>query len=622
MKKFIYLLAVMAACVACSQSEPTKSSKAIAVFDQSKADYFYSYAEISVPVGVKTLYVETYGGLDQQGHKMDVKTSEVAVNPAPVVPTDGKDVEPFGTVKMLFTSAVRTIVSVYYTPADELVNTNAPVTNIYLLSDFPVNKISYGTFGATKYVQVPFDYSWAGIPEDYLFYDETHNHTLRYTYAFAKTGNGEGYVLTDIYEVKDHVVVGIKNDKIEMPWDAPDFVPNGNQMPAAAPKRFTTEPDPEPYMTIQLQEPASYVTADDCQTFYHSSGVVMFEDSWPTASQGGVYDTDFDDVVIDYDFEAKTVADDQLEENGWREQVKVVIQLRAVGSGVPYRVGVQLQGFDQSNVQSIEQHFSLDGYQNPHGELPAFTQTTIQHMSNHYETDPMNPVVEMAHLHTMNQERAGKGPNAEYDYINGSFTNHTVFNLTYGFKPMDETQYDPALASITQPTTLKKIQNQKYYNAIPGYINVSGGLLTYTVIYHMKPRFNMDPEQREAVKQNMIETVTNTLKQNFYIITGDFTPVGLKGYTPVFVHNESVSKYNTKYTNGVQNGTLDASIPYFGVNGSVWGFKCPTLTRHIWNKLYFSQAYPHYSEWVLSNGATHENWYNEDVNEMFLVCWW
>ena len=623
MKKIVYLLLLVVACVACTQNEPIKPSQAIAVFDLSKADYYYNYAEMSIPVGVTSVFVETYSEIDKQGHKVDMKTTEVPVHPTPVIPADGKDVEPFGTVKMLFTSPVKTIIAVYYRPAVELINANTPVSSIYLLSDFPVTKVAYGTFGATKYVQLPFDYSWNGIPEDYLIYDETHNHTLRYTYAFAKVGNGDGYVLTDIYEVKDHVVVGIKNSEIDMPWDDPSFVPNGNQLPASASLRKTSEePDNVPYTTVQLQEPTPYVTADGCQTFYHSSGVVMFEDSWPTSSVGGVYDYDFDDVVVDYDMEAKTVADDQLEAEGWREQVKVVLHLRAVGSDVPYRVGVRLEGFDQTNVESIEQHFTLDSYQNPHGELPAFTQTTIQHMSNHYESDPINPVVEMAHLHTMNQERAGVGPDAEYDYINGDFVNHTVFNLTYGFKALDANQYDPALASITQPTTLAKIQKQKYYNVIPGYINVSGGLLTYTVIYHMKPRQNMTPEQREAAKQNMIEAVTNTLKQNFYIITKDFTPIGLKGYEPVFIHNESVNKYNSKYNSGVENGSLDASIPYFGAQGNVWGFKCPTLTRHIWNKLYFSAAYPHYSEWVQSHGATHDNWYTEDINTLYLVCWW
>lgn len=622
MKKIHYLMLVLLLCAACNPTEPEKSSsQAVAAFDLSKADYYYGYASMSVPVGVTKVYVETYAGIDGQGHKIDLKTTEVAVHPVPAVPADGKDVEPFGTVKMLFTSAVKTIVAVYYMPADELVNVNTPVTKIYLLTDFPIAKVAYGAFGETKYVQTPFDYSWEGIPEDVLVYNEEHNHTLRYTYAFARTGNGDGFVLTDMYDVKDHVVVGIKNSNIGMPWDDPAFVPNGNLL-SKAPQR-APEDKPSDIMTVQLQEPAPYVTADGCQTFYHSSGVVMFEDSWPAATIGnGPYDFDFDDVVVDYDMEAKTVADDQLEAEGWREEVKVVLHLRAVGSSVPYRVGVRLEGFDQTNVQSIEQHFSLDSYQNPHGELPAFTETTIQHMSDHYESDPLNPVVEMAHIHTMNQERAGVGADAEYDYVNGTFRNHTVFNLTYGFKGLDETQYDAALASVTVPVTLAQIQKQKYYNVIPGYVNVSGGLVTYTVIYHMKPRQAMTPERREAAKQNMIETVTNTLKQNFYIITQDFTPVGLKGYEPVFVHNESVSKYNSKFANGVSNGTLDPSVPYYGANGNVWGFKCPTLTRHIWNKLYFSYAYPHYTEWLQSDGKTHENWYSEDVNGMYLSCWW
>ena len=328
MKRFWYFLFVVLACVACKHdgpTTPTEKDQAIAVFDLSKADYYYSYAEMSVPVGVTSLYVETYSEIDQQGHKVGVKTSEVAVHPTPVVPTDGKDVEPFGTVKMLFTSPVKTIIAVYYKPADELVNANAPVTNIYLLSDFPVTKNAYGTFGETKYVQTPFDYSWKGLPEDVLVYNEAHNHTLRYTYAFAKLGNGDGYVLTDLYEVKNHVVVGVKSN-VEMPWDDPSFVPNGSQAVSSAPKRAI----PTDVQTVQLQEPAPYISADGCQTFYHASGVVMFEDSWPTALVGGAYDFDFDDVVVDYDVEAKTVADDQLEAEGWREQIKVVLLLQTV----------------------------------------------------------------------------------------------------------------------------------------------------------------------------------------------------------------------------------------------------------------------------------------------------
>jgi len=360
------------------------------------------------------------------------------------------------------------------------------------------------------------------------------------------------------------------------------------------------------------------------QTFYHSSGVVMFEDSWPAANQGGTYDTDFNDVVVDYDFEAKTVADSLLESEGYREQVKVVLHLRAMGGYSPNRVGVRIEGFDQTYVESIEEHFSLDSWQNPHGELPAFTVGTIQQNSGHYEDDPLNPVVEMSHIWTMNKEQAGVGADAEYTYINGSFENHTVFNLTYGFKGTepDRTQYDPALETAQLPYSFTALQGQKFYNSIPGFVNVAGGLITYTVIYHMKPRIDMTPEQRELAKQNMINAVVNTTSQNFYIINGDWTPVGLKGYDPVLIHPNSSAKYNEKLQQGIAAGTLDASVPYSGTDGAVWGVKCPTLSRHVWDKLYFSHAYPHYEDWLNSGSTQYTDWYESEINDMHLSCWW
>ena len=386
--------------------------------------------------------------------------------------------------------------------------------------------------------------------------------------------------------------------------------------------------DYAPYSSasVNLPEPSRYVSSDEGQTFYHSSGVVMFEDSWPTMTQGGVYDTDFDDVVIDYDFEAKVMPDSKLETDRTREQVKVVLHLRAVGSGNPNRpsrVGVRMEGFDQQYVASIEEHFTLDSYNNPHGELPAFTQTTIQRNSAVYTDDPMNPVVEMAHIFTLNEERAGVGADAEYTYSNGSFSNHTVFNLTYGFKPQDKSQYDPELETMTLPYPFKNIVKQKYYNCIPGYINVAGGLVTYTVIFNMKPRAAMSAEESEKARRNMIEAVINTTAQNFYIINKDFTPIGLKGYSPVLIHKESVTPFNNKLQTAMSDGNIaSADNPYAGTNGMVWGVKCPTLTKHVWNKLYFSQAYPGYEAWVTSMGATNADWYYNGVDDRFMVCEW
>ena len=689
MKRFTFFASVMLAAlmlIGCNPSNQpeNKSQKGIDPFDKEAVDSYYGYAEISVPVGVTTVYLENYSGVDEKGNKKNLTVTPMEVHPEVAVPTDGKDVEPFGKVKLLFQAPIKTMVAVYYVAgpdadsyelAPERNAAAAPsgmrveevddtvMAEVYTLSDFPVDQITAGTFGETRYVQMPWNFAWENsletgwqntktYPKDVVFYDEAHNHTLRYKFAYAGGVAGEGYFLDDAYTIEDHVVTGYKynycgacgNCPYCMPWGCscscgstnPDFVPNGDQTGSAKNDIVITEPyeaaalapmlAPSGMETVMLGEPASYITSDQEQMFYHSSGCVFFEDSWPTVHTGGTYDEDFDDCVIDYDIEAKVMPDALLESDGWREQVKVVIHLRAVGSDQnngPYRVGLQLKGFNTNNVESIDTYYTLDSYQNPHGELPNVTVNTLQNLSGHHETDPMNPIVEMAKLEVMGQQRAGLGADAEYTYVNGSFSNHTVFNLTYGFKGgPDESQYDPELATDpTLPYPFSQIMNQKFYNVIPGYINVAGGLFTMTVIYHMKPRIEMTQEEREAVKQNMISTVVNTQNQNFYIMKKDFSVIGLKGYDPVYSPSASQSKTMEKYNSGVTAGTLDPTIPYAGTNGAVWGFKCPTLTRHIWNKLYFSQGYPEYESWVLSGGATNQKWY-QHVNEKYVVCWW
>ena len=91
----------------------------------------------------------------------------------------------------------------------------------------------------------------------------------------------------------------------------------------------------------------------------------------------------------------------------------------------------------------------------------------------------------------------------------------------------------------------------------------------------------------------------------------------------MLIHKESVSPFNSKLSEAVSSGNLVSSNnPYAGTNGMVWGFKCPTLTRHVWNKLHFSDAYPLYEGWITSMGANNAGWYFTDVDERYLVCEW
>lgn len=379
----------------------------------------------------------------------------------------------------------------------------------------------------------------------------------------------------------------------------------------------------------KLSEPKKYKNSDLGFTTYHSSGVVMFEDSWPTSSRtkSGVYDTDFNDLVIDYDLETVVVPEELLASEGWREQVKVVLHVRAISGNKPARVGVILEDFNIDNVETIDGYCSFDSWQNPHGVLPNWTKKTLQENSLHYESNKMRPCVEIGAIFRINETTSGSGTE-EYERVNDNgSTFKTVMNPkinSYWEKPKTE-QYSSDLESLyVSPQSLKSVQKLTYYNVIPGFVNVSGGLYTYTVIYHMKPRNKMSSEEKSLVLENMINTVYETTNQNFYLINKDFTPVGLKGYIPgdfkVKGYNSYADKYNQVFA--ANSNILDENIPYVSKDGLIWEFKCPTLTRHLWNKLNFSSAYPKYMSWMDSNGEENTDWYENGVDSRYLTCWW
>jgi len=664
---------------------------------------YYSYAEMSVPAGTKTVYIEyTY----KDG---STRTIPQAVTPIVAKPENGKDVEPFGTVKLLFKADKSSKVSVYYNISEA---TKADGDDsVYTLTDFPVDQIVSGVFGETRYVQMPWNFAWYNseatgwantktYPKDVVIYNAEHNATLRYTFVYGGDSAvaPEGYVLTDAYEVKDHVAIATKysycngcgNCPYCMPWGCscgcgstnPDYAPSGDSTGTADdatvvdPSTPGTTPTvdgtgevtvdengtiivdyaPTDVTSVRLPEPASYVTTSDDMTFYHSSGVVMFDDSWPQlpsdlSGTGTGFSSDYNDLVVDYDIEAVTVPTDKLMDEGWREQVKVVLHIRAIGGDRAWRAGLILENFNMDYVDWVEEFKSLDSYQNDHGELPQWTVTTLQENSIHY--DPFTneegkaqyrtntntrPSIEVGSLQRLCGDDGSwsktSGLNAgteTYTYVNGDQSSEHVFNparkqyAAWGGPHTD--QYDEVMAAVTKPNTLAQIQNFKFYNTIPGYVNVSGGLYTYTVIYHMRERGSMGPEESQMCLQNMIDAVVNTTAQNFYMVKKDNSAVGLKGYEPLDYKVKNCDSFKKMYekilADPSKNADLDPSTYYLAKNGQVWAFKCPTLTRHAWEKQSYSKAYPLYDGWVTSNGAQNADWYKlENANISYLSCEW
>ena len=653
---------------------------------------YYGYAEISVPCGTDKVYIEYVG---QDGTRTVVQDVEPIID----APTGGKDVEPFGKVKLLFEAEKRTKVNVYYYLTEA---TKAGDDSIIALKDFPLDQITSGSFGETRYVQVEWNYIFdtqnqnaRTYPKDVVFYDATHNHTLRYKFAYTSASWGE-YYLEDAYIVENYELKGQKyvnscgscgsDCPYCMPWGCScgcggvsksDFVGNGDL--TSSDKESSTVVDtqkpgtsstvdgkgtvivdshgtiivdyaPHDATRVELPEPASYVTTDEEFTMYHSSGVVMFDDRWPNLPDIH-YLYDYNDVVVDYDIEARTVADEFLESDGWREQVKVTMHVRALGGDDAIGVGLVLENFNTDYVSYVEQYQTLDSYQNPHGELPKWTKTTLQENSLRYDnldgayirnTNNLRPAVEIGRLQALNsvdtssQDPEIKGKtsgNEVYQYIDKDGQAHDhVFNparrqwAAWGGAHTD--QYDPSLPDLyaEHGKTFSGAQNLKLYNTIPGFINEVGGLYTLTVIYYMKPRAEMSPEQSAACKANMMDAVVNTTAQNFYLVKKDHGTVGLKGYQPLDCAVKDYNKgYKSKYDEEVAKygANMDLSTTFKAANGMVWGFKCPTLTKHAWELMPFAVAYPNYEEWVTSNGASHADWYkDESVNQTALVCEW
>lgn len=388
-------------------------------------------------------------------------------------------------------------------------------------------------------------------------------------------------------------------------------------------------------VSYTLNEPATYTSTDEAISYYHSSGSVMIEDSWPNGERTGAYDVDFNDVIIDYDFEATIVPDWLLESQGWRENVKVCLHIRGIGSKIPRRLGVILEGLNTNNldVENIADYKTLDSWQNPHGALPEWTVNTLQKNSRHYESDPMRPCVEIGDLQCLNRNNSGAGTEEYTRFDDNGNSHQTVFNLLVNnYKAMDESQFDASIKSITEPIKFSKILESKYYNVIPGYINVDGGLYTYTVIYPLKSRAKMSATDKQAVIDNIINSIMVSTNQNFYVIREDGTPVHLKGYQVADFKVLTLGSgngylnngYKTKYDQvlNANQDKLDLSTTFVGKNGEVWGVKCPTLTKHVWNKLYVTMAYPHLESFIKSNGTTNQNWYESDVVNKYLVCEW
>lgn len=337
---------------------------------------------------------------------------------------------------------------------------------------------------------------------------------------------------------------------------------------------------------VTLPEDAvkQYVTTDGPFTFYHSSGVAMFDDSWPKTLTN---DGDFNDVVIDYDIEAKTVDAAAAPNELWRECIKVVMHVRATGGGYPDKAGLLLEGLDSRYIDSYEAKLTLGNWNR---DIPAGS------LSYTVNTSGAHPVITIDNIGWLICVPAHSAT-----YINSKTGQSQVVNTD---------QRDPAYADDGKP---------KYYNVNPGYMNTGGDLFTLTVTFKGKVRSSMDKAEGDAMLANFIQAVTNTESQNFFIRTADVWggyEIHMKGYqpTPLYLSYQADRDQAAAIP-------MNMSTTYSSQEGYVWGFKTPVLTRHAWEKTPFHQAYPEYLNWVTSGGTASPDWYRRPAGSK-IATWW
>ena len=130
MKRFLVLTSVLIAAVAfvssCSKgSDPAQITPENQVPPTTTTTIYSGTAEFVVPAGTMKVFVH------YNTASSGAKVLEIPVTPKVATPTNGRDPEPFGTVKLTFQSDVATQISISTT-------SNSKNERVYCLENFPI----------------------------------------------------------------------------------------------------------------------------------------------------------------------------------------------------------------------------------------------------------------------------------------------------------------------------------------------------------------------------------------------------------------------------------------------------------------------------------------------------
>ena len=334
-------------------------------------------------------------------------------------------------------------------------------------------------------------------------------------------------------------------------------------------------------VTLALPEDAVQPTneTDQGYLFYHNTGVVMFEDGWPIQLDSW-YDEDLNDVVFEYDLKVTECHSQQMMETVGKEELLLTLDVRAVGGIYPTVLGVVLDGLKSEYVDRITASLVLKGGQGTMTDLAK------------------------EELSTKNIVKV--------ENKNWNWSNDTRKEPRFAILTVDKAQAEGTVITLDGLTSLMD-NNQDMFQVTQG--KVREGLPMLRAEVRLIGKEGLTGAERDAQLAAFRELILDTNRQNFFIKVNGGKEIHMRGYAPT-------SAYKAEYEALVAGDTtLDANVYYSNTKGSTWGVKLPVGTRHAYERVPFREAYPDFTKWVDSKGASNQKWYENFVDEKTIRYW-
>ena len=331
-------------------------------------------------------------------------------------------------------------------------------------------------------------------------------------------------------------------------------------------------------VTLALPEDAVQPTneTDQGYLFYHNTGVVMFEDGWPIQ-----LDSWYDEDVFEYDLKVTECHSQQMMETvGGKEELLLTLDVRAVGGIYPTVLGVVLDGLKSEYVDRITASLVLKGGQGTMTDLAK------------------------EELSTKNIVKV--------ENKNWNWSNDTRKEPRFAILTVDKAQAEGTVITLDGLTSLMD-NNQDMFQVTQG--KVREGLPMLRAEVRLIGKEGLTGAERDAQLAAFRELILDTNRQNFFIKVNGGKEIHMRGYAPT-------SAYKAEYEALVAGDTtLDANVYYSNTKGSTWGVKLPVGTRHAYERVPFREAYPDFTKWVDSKGASNQKWYENFVDEKTIRYW-